>query len=67
MMRNTHVFFRLKNIKDPKEIAYDGITIEGRMQELIRMTEGEIKQCTNACDTFHKKKVLGSNVPFFLC
>lgn len=50
---------RLKNVKDPEEIAPDGTTIKGRMEDIIKGTADDIKACANACDTYSKKKLVG--------
>ena len=56
---------RLKNVKDVAEVAPDGTTVEGRMQDLAKVTAGDIKDCANACDTYSKKKLIGSsNSPY---
>ncbi|KAF8529742.1 hypothetical protein BU17DRAFT_36449, partial [Hysterangium stoloniferum] len=52
------VLVQLKNVKDVTEMAPDGTTIAGRIQKLSEDTEKDIKKCTNACDTYSKKKVL---------
>lgn len=52
---------RLKNVKDADEVAPDGSTIKGRMQDLIRDTAEDIKKCANACDTYSKKKLVGES------
>ena len=45
---------RLKDISDPKQIAPDGQTIEGRLQKLCESVADDIKKCANACDTYLK-------------
>ena len=45
---------RLKDVSDPKQIAPDGQTIEGRMQKLCEVVAEDIKKCANACDTYLK-------------
>ena len=45
---------RLKDISDPKQIAPDGQTIEGRLQNLCEAVAEDIKRCANACDTYLK-------------
>ncbi|KAJ7167639.1 hypothetical protein C8R46DRAFT_1093665 [Mycena filopes] len=52
------VLTQLKNIKDSDEIAPDGSTIRGRMQEIVKGTAEDIKACANACDTYTKKKTI---------
>ncbi|KAJ7846409.1 hypothetical protein B0H14DRAFT_936649 [Mycena olivaceomarginata] len=52
------VLTQLKNVKDPEEVAPDGTTIKGRMQEIAKGTADDIKACANACDTYSKKKLV---------
>ncbi|KAF7366517.1 hypothetical protein MSAN_00909000 [Mycena sanguinolenta] len=52
------ILTQLKNVKDVEEIAPDGSTIKGRMQELAKGTANDIKACANACDTYCKKKLV---------
>ncbi|KAF7297297.1 hypothetical protein MIND_00962900 [Mycena indigotica] len=52
------VLTQLRNVKDSEEIAPDGTTIKGRMQELMKGTADDIKSCANACDTYTKKKLV---------
>ncbi|KAJ7925171.1 hypothetical protein B0H13DRAFT_2314677 [Mycena leptocephala] len=52
------VLTQLKNVKDADEIAPDGTTIKGRMQEIVKATADDIKACANACDTYTKKKLV---------
>ncbi|KAJ7777905.1 hypothetical protein DFH07DRAFT_730843 [Mycena maculata] len=47
-----------QNVKDADEIAPDGSTIKGRMQEIVHATAEDIKACANACDTYIKKKLV---------
>ncbi|KZT73469.1 hypothetical protein DAEQUDRAFT_414712 [Daedalea quercina L-15889] len=51
------VLLQLKNIKDPSAIDIEGITIEGRMQGLIKQTAKDIKECANLCDVWSRKKL----------
>lgn len=53
------LFCRLKNVKDAEEIAPDGTSIKGRMQETLKGTADDIKGCANACDTYTKKRTVG--------
>ena len=46
--------YRLKDVSDPKKVAPDGQTIEGRMQKLCTDVAGDIKRCAGACDTYLK-------------
>jgi hypothetical protein len=41
------ILFRLKNVKDAREKAPDGTTIEGRMQEIAKGTADDVKDCAN--------------------
>ncbi|KAJ7058048.1 hypothetical protein C8F01DRAFT_1149302 [Mycena amicta] len=52
------VLTQLRNVKDSEETAPDGSTIKGRMQELMKGTADDIKDCANACDTYTKKKLV---------
>ncbi|KAJ7628581.1 hypothetical protein FB45DRAFT_1079676 [Roridomyces roridus] len=52
------VLTQLKNVKDVEEVAPDGSTIKGRMQEILKATADDIKACANACDTYVKKKLI---------
>ncbi|KAJ7846349.1 hypothetical protein B0H14DRAFT_934544 [Mycena olivaceomarginata] len=52
------VLIQLKNVKDAREKAPDGTTIEGRMQEIAKGTAEDIKDCANVCDTYSKKKLV---------
>ncbi|KAF7361998.1 hypothetical protein MVEN_00545000 [Mycena venus] len=52
------VLTQLKNVRDADEIAPDGSTIKGRMQEIVKATADDIKACANACDTYTKKKLV---------
>ncbi|KAJ6561494.1 hypothetical protein DFH09DRAFT_1160085 [Mycena vulgaris] len=52
------VLTQLKNVKDSEEVAPDGTTIRGRMQEIVKGTAEDIKACANACDTYTKKRLI---------
>ncbi|KAJ7291055.1 hypothetical protein C8J57DRAFT_208463 [Mycena rebaudengoi] len=52
------VLTQLQGVKDSEEVAPDGTTIKGRMQELVKKTADDIKACANACDTYSKKKLV---------
>lgn len=41
------MLFRLKNVKDSEEVAPDGSTIKGRMQEIVKTAADDIKACAN--------------------
>ncbi|KAK7042365.1 hypothetical protein R3P38DRAFT_2890069 [Favolaschia claudopus] len=49
------VLIQLKHVKDAEEVAPDGTTIKGRMQEIVKNTAENIKV---TCDTYSKKKLL---------
>jgi len=46
--------YRLKDVSDPKKVAPNGQTIEGRMQELCAGVAKDITRCANTCDTYLK-------------
>lgn len=50
--------YRLRSIKDPQHSGPDGVTIEGRLQSLVKQAAEDIKTCANACDTYSKKRLL---------
>ncbi|KAI0061160.1 hypothetical protein BV25DRAFT_1805982 [Artomyces pyxidatus] len=52
------VLLQLQDVRDEKLIAPDKRSIEDRMKALIQQTADDIKECSNACDTFSKKKLL---------
>ncbi|KAJ7246566.1 hypothetical protein B0H12DRAFT_758041 [Mycena haematopus] len=52
------VLTQLKNVKDAEEVAPDGSTIRGRMQDIVKGTADDIKSCANVCDTYSKKKTV---------
>ena len=39
-------------------IAPDGINIEDRLRSIVERTADDIKQCSNVCDTYAKKKLM---------
>jgi hypothetical protein len=45
---------RLKDVKDAKQVAPDGSTVEARIQKLCEDVADEIKECANTCDTYLK-------------
>lgn len=55
----------MRTIKDKDGEGPDGQTIKARIQERIKQTATDIKECANACDTYSKKnlvvKVLNSS------
>ncbi|EKM56765.1 uncharacterized protein PHACADRAFT_172445 [Phanerochaete carnosa HHB-10118-sp] len=52
------VLVQLRTIEDPHHLGPDGVTIEGRLQSLVRQAAEDIKDCANACDTYSKKRLL---------
>ena len=48
----------LKDVKDDRFIAPDGLTLEDRLKSLVDRTADDIKSCSNSCDTYLKKKLL---------
>ena len=44
----------LNDVSDPKQVAPDGQTIEGRVQILCETVAGDIKECANVCDAYLK-------------
>ncbi|KAK6985237.1 hypothetical protein R3P38DRAFT_3291978 [Favolaschia claudopus] len=46
------------NVKDADEVAPDGSTIKGRLQEIVNIATDDIKACANACDAYTKKKLV---------
>lgn len=51
-------FFRLKDVPKEKVIAPDNRSLEDRIGTLVRKTAEDIKDCSNACDTFSKKRLI---------
>ncbi|KAI8975856.1 hypothetical protein BD414DRAFT_423775 [Trametes punicea] len=49
---------QLRSIKDQEATGPDGMTIEARMQRLIKQTADDITSCGNACDTYSKKRMI---------
>jgi hypothetical protein len=45
-------------VQNDKLIAPDGINIEDRLRSVVERTADDIKQCSNVCDTYAKKKLL---------
>ena len=45
-------------MQNDKLIAPDGISIEDRLRSIVEHTADDIKQCSNVCDTYAKKKLL---------
>jgi hypothetical protein len=49
---------RLKDIENDKLTAPDGTSIEDRLKSLVDRTANDIKECSNLCDTYMKKRPL---------
>ncbi|KAH9894903.1 hypothetical protein C8Q73DRAFT_644952 [Cubamyces lactineus] len=49
---------QLDNIKDRDAVGPGGMTIEARMQNLVKQTADDITACGNACDTYAKKRLI---------
>ena len=47
----------LQNLR-PNHVGRDGITISSRLEELIKQTASDIRECANTCDTYSKKRLL---------
>ena len=47
----------LKDVENEKLIAPDG-TIKDRLKSLVHRTADDIKECSNSCDTYIKKRLL---------
>lgn len=64
--RAVHLFddsHSLKDVPDPKKVAPDGQTIEGRMRKLCVDVAEDIKRCANTCDTYLKFALLVCFLP----
>jgi hypothetical protein len=48
----------LKDVKNGRIIAPDGISIEDRLKSLVERTADDIKACSNVCDAYTKKRPL---------
>ena len=58
---------QLQTIQDPEIVnPNDGLTIEGRMQQLMVQIAEDIKQCGNACDKYSKNGVVCESLPTLL-
>ena len=55
--------YRLKDVSDPKKVAPDGQTIEGRIQKLCDGVAEDIKRCANTCDTYLKSALVMCHHP----
>ncbi|KAI0265430.1 hypothetical protein BC834DRAFT_879420 [Gloeopeniophorella convolvens] len=49
---------QLRDVRDEKVVAPDGMGIEDRLKSLVERTADDIKECSNACDTYAKKRLL---------
>ncbi|KAI0360925.1 hypothetical protein OH77DRAFT_1517315 [Trametes cingulata] len=49
---------QIRTIKEKERIGPGGMTIEGRMQALVKQTADDITACGNACDTYAKKRLI---------
>lgn len=45
-------------MKDIEQVGPDNRTIKGRLEELSTQTAQDIKNCSNTCDTYLKKKLV---------
>jgi hypothetical protein len=45
-------------MQNDKIIAPDGVSIADRLKSLVERTADDIKLCSNACDTYAKKRLL---------
>ncbi|KAF8069331.1 hypothetical protein FPV67DRAFT_1492030 [Lyophyllum atratum] len=52
------VLFQLRNIQDPNEIGPDGLSLPGRLQNLMLEIADSIKECASACDLYMKKSLI---------
>ncbi|GBE88956.1 hypothetical protein SCP_1403640 [Sparassis crispa] len=48
------VLIQLKNVKDVEDVGPGGITLKGRLQNLVKTTANDMKKCANACDAYSK-------------
>jgi hypothetical protein len=58
--RNSLISCSLKNVNSNSfnVIAPNGVSIEGRLKSLVELAAVEIKECSNVCDAYMKKRVL---------
>ncbi|KAI9464116.1 hypothetical protein BJY52DRAFT_1166045 [Lactarius psammicola] len=52
------VLLLLRDVRNDKLIAPDGMSIEDRLKSLVERTANDIKMCSNVCDTYAKKRLL---------
>jgi len=48
----------LRDVKNDRITAPDGINIEDRLKSLVERTADDIKECSNVCDTYTRKRPL---------
>ncbi|KAF8273627.1 hypothetical protein EI94DRAFT_1563512, partial [Lactarius quietus] len=48
----------LLDVQNDKLIAPDGMNIEDRLKSIVERTADDMKECSNVCDTYAKKKML---------
>ena len=48
----------LKDVENDKAVAHDGTKIEDRLKSLVERTADDIKDCSNTCDAYLKKRPL---------
>ena len=53
----TNVFPRLQDVR-ANHVARDGKTIGTRLEDSVKRTANDIKECANVCDTYSKKRLL---------
>ncbi|TBU40766.1 hypothetical protein BD309DRAFT_992844 [Dichomitus squalens] len=57
-MRNMmSAFLQLQSVR-ADHVGRDGMTIRARLQDLVKRTANDIKECANVCDTYSKKRLL---------
>jgi hypothetical protein len=52
------IFYSLENVEPDKVVAPDGSSFENQFKSLIQETADDIMDCSNACDTYMKKRLL---------
>ncbi|KAI0265555.1 hypothetical protein BC834DRAFT_987866 [Gloeopeniophorella convolvens] len=52
------VLLQLRDVRDDEVVAPGQVSLEDRLGSLVSRTADDIKQCSNACDTYAKKKLL---------
>jgi hypothetical protein len=51
-------YYSLEDVEPDKVVAPDGRGFENRFKSLIQETSDDIMDCSNACDTYMKKRLL---------